>query len=65
MSHIIQQCVIDGLSNVAHRPLHVARGDDLVGARGVFVCGQDADLPTCHLLFMNVHSLQERDGVSN
>ena len=58
VSHIIQQCVVDGLSNVAHRPLHVARGDDLVGARGVLVCGQDANLSTGHLLLMNIHCLR-------
>lgn len=61
MSHIIQQRVVDGLSNVAHRPLHVAWGDDLVGARGVLVCGQDADLSTCHLLLMNIHRLREEE----
>lgn len=58
VSHIIKQCVVDGLSNVAHRPLHVTRGDDLVGARGVLVCGKDADLSTGHLLLMNIHCLQ-------
>lgn len=57
MSYVIQKCVVDGLSNVAHGPLHVARGDDLVGARSVLICGKDANLPTCHLLFMNVHCL--------
>lgn len=61
VSHIIQQRVVDGLSNVAHRPLHVAWGDDLVGARGVLVCGQDADLSTCHLLLMNIHRLREEE----
>lgn len=57
MSHVIQQCVVNGLSNVAYRALHVARGDDLVSAGGVLVCGKDANLPTCHLFFMNVHCL--------
>lgn len=61
VSHIIQQCVIDGLSNVAHRPLHVAGGNDLVGARGVLICGQDADFSTGHLLLMNVNCLRERE----
>lgn len=61
VSHIIQQCVVDGLSNVAHRSLHVARGDDLVCARGVLVCGQDADLSTCHLLLVYVHRLRDED----
>lgn len=58
--HIIQQRVVNGLSDVAHRSLHVARGDDLVSAGGVLVCGQDADLSTCHFLLVNIHSLQER-----
>lgn len=61
MSYIIQQRVVDRLSNVAHRPLHVARSDDLVGTRGVFVCGQDADFSAGHLLLMDVHGLFEEN----
>lgn len=61
VSHIIQQRVVDGLSNVAHRSLHIARGDDLVCARGVLVCGQDADLSTCHLLLVYVHRLRDEE----
>lgn len=56
---IIQQRVIDRFSNVAHGPLYVARGDDLMGARGVFIGGQDADLATGDLLLVNVHRLRE------
>lgn len=59
VAHVVQQCVVDGLANVAHRPLHVARGDDLVGARSVLVCGQYANLATRHLLLVNVHSLHK------
>lgn len=61
MSHVVQQRVVDGLPDVAHWPLHVARGDDLVGARGVLICGQDADLSTRHLLLVDVHGLQQRE----
>ena len=32
-------------------------------ARGVLVGGQDADLPPRHLLFVNVHRLQEEGMV--
>lgn len=58
MPHIVQQCVVDRLPDVAHGPLHVPWGDDLVGTGRVLIRGQDADLSTCHLLLMNVHSLQ-------
>lgn len=59
VSHIIQQGVVDGLPDVAHRPLHVSWGDDLVSARSVLICGQDANFSTCYFLLVNVHSLQE------
>lgn len=61
VSHIVQQRVVDGLSNIAHRPLHVTRGNDLVGAGCVLICGQDADLSTCHLLLVDIHRLQEKE----
>lgn len=60
VAHVVEQCVIDRLADVAHWSLHVARGDDLVGARSVLVCGQDADLATRHLLLVDVHSLHLR-----
>lgn len=62
MAHVIQQRVVDGFADVAHGPLHVAGGDDLVGAGGVLVRGQDADLSTRHLLFMDIHRLCEDKG---
>lgn len=65
MAHVIQQRVVDGFADVAHGPLHVAGGDDLVGAGGVLVRGQDADLSTRHLLFMDIHRLREDKGVKN
>lgn len=61
VSDIVKQSVVDWLPNVAHRPLHVAGGDDLVGARGVLICGQDANLSTRHLLLMNIHSLRQEE----
>lgn len=60
VTHIIQQGVIYGLPDVAHGSLHVARGDDLVGARCVFVSGEDPNLSSGNFLFMNVHSLKEK-----
>lgn len=62
VAHVVEQCVVDWLADVAHWPLHVARRDDLVGARSVLVRGQDADLAACHLLLVNVHSLQQLGG---
>lgn len=64
MTHIVQQRVVDGFANVAHRPLHVAGSDDLVSAGGVLIRGQDANLSTCHLLLMDIHCLcEDRTGV--
>lgn len=57
VSHVIQQRVVDGLADVPHGPLHVAGGDDLVGAGGVLVRGQDANLSARHLLLVDVHRL--------
>lgn len=59
VSNIVKQSIVDWLPNVAHGPLHVAGGDDLVGARGVLICGQDADFSTRHFLLMNIHSLHQ------
>lgn len=63
VTHIIQQGVIYGLPDVAHGSLHVPGGDDLVGARGVFVSGEDPNLSSGNFLFMNVHSLNEKIGI--
>jgi len=57
VTHVVQHVVVDGLAYVAHGPLDVGRRDDLVGARRVLVGGQDADLPTGHLLLVDVHRL--------
>lgn len=61
VAHIIQQGVIDGLPDVAHRSLHVARGNDLVGPRCIFVGGENPDLSSGDFLLMNVHSLSREN----
>lgn len=58
MAHVVQQAVVDRFANVAHGPLGVGRGDDLVSAGGVFVGGEDADLSPGYFLFMDVHRLR-------
>lgn len=58
VADIIQEVVVNGLPDVPDRPLHVCRGDDLMSPWRVFVCGEDADLPPGHLLFVDVHCLQ-------
>lgn len=58
VAHVVQQAVVDGLADVADRPLGIGRGDDLVCAGCVFVGGEDADLPPSHLLFVDVHRLR-------
>lgn len=60
MAHVVQHAVVDGLADVAHGSLGVGGGNDLVCARGVFVSCEDANLPSGHLLFMDVHRLQTR-----
>lgn len=63
VAHVVQQAVVDGLADVAHGPLGVGRGDDLVRAGCVLVGGEDADLPPRYLLFVDVHRLRgERGG---
>lgn len=67
MAHVVQHAVVDGLADVAHRPLGIGWGDDLVCAGRVLVGGEDADLPPGHLLFVDVHRLRKRgrrEGVS-
>lgn len=58
MAHVIQHAVVDGLADVAHGPLGIGRGDDLVRAGRVLVGGEDADLPPGDLLFVDVHRLK-------
>lgn len=68
VAHVVQHAVVDGLADVAHRPLGIGWGDDLVCAGRVLVGGEDADLPPGHLLFVDVHRLKKRgrrEGVSS
>lgn len=58
MAHVIQHAVVDGLADVAHGPLGIGRGDDLVRAGRVLVGGEDAYLPPGDLLFVDVHRLK-------
>jgi len=58
VTHVVQEAVVDGLADVAHGPLGVCRGDDLVCAGCVFVGGEDANLPPGDLLFVDVHRLK-------
>lgn len=62
MANIVQHVVVDGLPDVSDRPLHVGRGDDLVGPRRVLVGGEDPDLSPGHLLLVDVHRLATREG---
>lgn len=64
MAHVVQHAVVDGLADVAHRPLGVGGSDDLVRARGVFISCQDPNFTSGHLLFMDVHRLQTRGDSS-
>ena len=57
MTHVVQGVVVDGLADVAHRPLRVGGGDDLVRPRRVLIGRQDADLPPGDLLLVDVHRL--------
>lgn len=61
MADIVQDSVVDGLSDVSHRPLHVGWCDDLMSPRRVFIRGQDPNLPPGYLLFMDVHRLWNSD----
>lgn len=60
MSDVVQHAVVDGLPDIAHRSLRVARSDDLMRAARVLVGGQDADLTSRHLLFVNVDGLKAK-----
>lgn len=60
VAHVVKHAVVDGLANVAHRPLRIGRGDDLVCAGCVLVGGEDANLPPGDLLFVDVHRLKDK-----
>lgn len=60
VAHVVQHAVVDGLADVAHRPLGIGWGDDLVCAGCVLVGGEDANLPPGYLLFVDVHRLRIR-----
>ncbi len=57
MADVVQYSVVDWLSDVPDGPLHISWRYDLMGPWGVLVGGQDPDLPSGHLLFMDVHRL--------
>lgn len=61
VADVVQHVVVDGLPDVPDGALHVGRGDDLMGPQRALVGGQDADLPPGHLLFMDVHGLEEKE----
>lgn len=62
VADVVQNVVVYGLPDVPDRPLHVSGRDDLVGPGRVLVCGEDADFPPGHLLFVDVHRLGEGEG---
>lgn len=62
VAHVVQHAVVDGLADVAHRPLRVGGGNDLVRARCVFISRKDTNFTSGHLLFMDVHRLQAEDS---
>ena len=57
--HVVQHAVVNGLADVAHWPLRIGWGDDLVCAGGVLIGSEDANLPASHLLLVDVHRLGE------
>lgn len=61
MAHVVQHAVVDGLADVAHGPLGIGGGNDLVRARCVFISRKDTNFTPGHLLFMDVHRLQAED----
>lgn len=63
VSYVVQQAVVDGLADVAHGPLGISRGDDLVRARGILIGSEDADLTPGHLLFVDVHRLESEQNI--
>lgn len=65
MSSVIQHAVVDGLPDVAHRPLRIGWSHNFMWAGRVFVGGQDADLPPRHLLFVNVDCLQGENEIGS
>lgn len=62
MADVVQHVVVDGLPDVPDGTLHVGRSDDLMGPQRALVGGQDPDLPPGHLLFMDVHGLEEKEA---
>lgn len=62
MAHVVQQTVIDGFTDISHRPLRVGGGDDLVGPGCIFVGSEDADLSSGNFLFVDVHCLENTHG---
>lgn len=60
MTHVVQHAVVDRLADVAHGPLGIGWGNDLVRAGRVLVGGEDANLSPGHLFFVDVHRLEER-----
>lgn len=58
MSDVIQDTVVDGLPDVAHRSLWIARSNYFMWAGRVLIGGQDADLPPRYLLFVDVDGLK-------
>lgn len=61
MSDVIQHAVVDGLPDVAHRPLRIGRGNDFMRAGRVLIGGQDADFSPRHLLFVDINGLKKRE----
>lgn len=59
MTNVVQLRVIDRLANVLDGLLGVRRRHDLVLARRDFVCRQNADLASRHLLLVNHHRLRD------
>lgn len=59
MTDVIQHAVVDGLPDVADRPLRVRRSNNLMCSRRVLIGGQDSDLPPRHLLLVDVNSLKQ------
>ena len=55
---VVEHVEVDGFPDEAHRPLRIGRSDDLMRARRVLIGRQDADLPSSHLLFVDVNRLE-------
>ncbi len=63
MAYVIQQTVVNGLADVAYRPLRIGCCNDLVCAGSVLIGGEDANFSPGHLLFMDVHRLWRNDDM--